>query len=98
MKTKTSPFKALSILLIAGTVIFLSFKYVDASANSEKKENASNETSTPKELKLVNTLENIQAKDVIPLENSLIMIGGNTIYQYNYMENNIELISSFKLN
>ena len=56
------------------------------------------ERETPKELKLVNTLENIQAKDVIPLENSLIMIGGNTIYQYNYMENNIELISSFKLN
>lgn len=56
------------------------------------------ERETPVDLKLVNTLENIQAKDVIPLENSLIMIGGNTLYQYEYMENNVGLISSFKLN
>lgn len=56
------------------------------------------ERETPKDLKLVNTLKDIQAKDVIPLENSLIMIGGNTLYQYEYMENNIGLISSFKLN
>ncbi|WP_298498087.1 hypothetical protein [uncultured Algibacter sp.] len=53
---------------------------------------------TPKDLMLVNTLPNIQAKDVIPLENSLIMIGADTIYQYQYMENDIRLISSFKLN
>ena len=56
------------------------------------------ERETPKDLKLVNTLKNIQAKDVIPLENSLIMIGGNTIYQYEYKENSIGLISEFKLN
>lgn len=56
------------------------------------------ERETPKDLKLVNTLKDIQAKDVIPLENSLIMIGGNTLYQYEYKENNIGLISSFKLN
>ncbi|WP_396602093.1 LVIVD repeat-containing protein [Algibacter sp. R77976] len=56
------------------------------------------ERETPKDLKLVNTLKNIQAKDVIPLDNSLIMIGGNTIYQYEYKENSIGLISEFKLN
>lgn len=56
------------------------------------------ERETPKDLKLVNSLKDIQAKDVIPLENSLIMIGGNTLYQYEYMENNIELISSYLLN
>lgn len=56
------------------------------------------EIETPKDLKLVNTLKNIQAKDVIPLEDKLIMIGGNTIFQYQYNENNIGLISTFKLN
>ena len=56
------------------------------------------ELETPEDLKLVNSLKDIQAKDVIPLENSLIMIGGNTLYQYDYMENSIELISSYKLN
>ncbi|WP_298554407.1 hypothetical protein [uncultured Algibacter sp.] len=53
---------------------------------------------TPDDLKLINSLKDIQAKDVIPLENSLIMIGGNVIYQYEYLENNIGLISQFKLN
>ncbi|WJJ96477.1 LVIVD repeat-containing protein [Algibacter luteus] len=56
------------------------------------------ELETPKDLKLVNTLDDIQATDVIPLENNLIMIGGNTLYQYEYKENNIELISSYLLN
>ena len=56
------------------------------------------ERETPKDLKLINSLKDIQAKDVIPLENSLILIGGNTLYQYAYMANNIELISSFILN
>jgi len=56
------------------------------------------ERETPEDLKLVNSLNDIQAKDVIPLENSLIMIGGNTLYQYDYMENNIELISAYILN
>ena len=51
MKTKTSTLKALSLLLIAGTVLFLSFKYVDASANSEKTDSELNETSTLNELK-----------------------------------------------
>ncbi|MGB5419263.1 LVIVD repeat-containing protein [Algibacter sp.] len=56
------------------------------------------ERETPVELNLVNTLKTVQAKDVIPLEDKLIMIGGNTIYQYEYMTNNIGLISSFELN
>ena len=56
------------------------------------------ERKNPEDLKLVNTLKNIQAKDVIPLVESLIVIGGNTLYQYEYMENNINLISAFKLN
>ncbi|MBC3757946.1 hypothetical protein H7U19_05995 [Hyunsoonleella sp. SJ7] len=53
---------------------------------------------TPVELNMVRNLKNIQATDVIPLENSLIMIGDNTLYQYKYMANNVGLISSFRLN
>ena len=56
------------------------------------------ERETSADLKLVNSLKDIQAKDVIPLEKSLIMIGGNTLYQYEYIENNIGLISSYMLN
>ena len=56
------------------------------------------ELETPKELKLVNSFKDIQAKDVIPLEKSLIVIGGDTLYQYEYMENNIGLISAYILN
>ncbi|MEW4925308.1 hypothetical protein [Algibacter sp. 2305UL17-15] len=56
------------------------------------------ERKTSEDLKLVKTLKNIQATDVIPLENSLIMIGGNTLYQYRYMQNNVGLISSYSLN
>jgi len=56
------------------------------------------ERETPKDLKMVTRLENVQAKDVIPLENKLLMIGGNTLYQYAYKENNVELISSYLLN
>ena len=56
------------------------------------------ERETPGDLKLVNSLKDIRAQDVIPLENSLIMIGGNTLYQYDYMDNSIELISSYILN
>ena len=56
------------------------------------------ERETPEDLRLVNSLKDIQAKDVIPLEKSLIMIGEKTLYQYEYMENNIGLISSYILN
>ncbi|TBN02733.1 hypothetical protein EYD45_11450 [Hyunsoonleella flava] len=53
---------------------------------------------TPVELDLVKTLKEAQATDVIPLENSLIMIGENTLYQYEYMVNNVALISAYSLN
>ncbi len=50
---------------------------------------------TPVDLSLVKSLKDVQARDVIPLENSLIVIGGNTLYQYKYLENDIRLISSY---
>ena len=56
------------------------------------------ERETPEDLKLVNSLKDIRAQDVIPLEKSLIMIGEKTLYQYEYIENNIGLISSYILN
>lgn len=52
----------------------------------------------PLDIKQVKALGNIQSKDVIPLQNSLLMIGGNILYQYKYLENSVELISSFSLN
>lgn len=41
--------------------------------------------------------ENINTFDVIPREESLIMIGDGILYQYSYLENNIELISELAL-
>jgi len=46
----------------------------------------------------VDHFEDIFAYDVIPLEASLLMIGEKTLYQYEYLENNIELLSTFDLN
>lgn len=51
----------------------------------------------PLHLKLTETYHNIQSKDVIPLENSLLMIGGRVLYQYTYIEGGVELISSYSL-
>lgn len=51
----------------------------------------------PLDVSLIKQFKNIQAKDVIPLEDKLIMIGGNIIYQYNYVNNGVELISSYAL-
>ena len=51
----------------------------------------------PLHVKLTKTYGNIQSKDVIPLENSLLMIGGRVLYQYGYVEGDIELISSYTL-
>ena len=56
------------------------------------------ERETSEDLILVNSLKDIRAQDVIPLEKSLIMIGEKTLYQYEYIENNIGLISSYILN
>ncbi len=51
----------------------------------------------PLDVKPVKTIKDIQSKDVIPLQNALLMIGDNTIYQYEYLENDVQLISTFSL-
>ncbi|MGB6150856.1 MAG: hypothetical protein WBG48_02590 [Pricia sp.] len=48
-------------------------------------------------LKLVNHFKNIVTYDVIPLQNSLLMIGDQVLYQYTYTDNNIRLLSTFNL-
>ncbi len=45
----------------------------------------------------LNHFENIVTYDVIPLANSLLMIGDKTLYQYEYLENDIRLLSTFNL-
>ena len=49
-------------------------------------------------LPLLNNFEDIVAFDVIPLENSLLLIGDKVLYQYEYLENDIRLLSSLQLN
>ncbi len=49
------------------------------------------------DLQLLQTISNITAYDVIPLENRLVMIGGNELYQYTYSSQGINLISSYSL-
>ena len=51
----------------------------------------------PLDLKIIKEFKNIQSKDVIPLVNSLIMIGSNTLYQYEYTENGVTLMSTYSL-
>ena len=53
------------------------------------------ERETSEDLRLVNSLKDIQAKDVIPLENSLLIIGDETLYQYEYIEGGITPISTY---
>ncbi len=53
--------------------------------------------SNPLDVKQVRALKNVQSKDVIPLQNSLLMIGGNKLYQYEYLQNNVSLISTYSL-
>lgn len=45
----------------------------------------------------LNHFENINTYDVIPLSNSLLMIGDKVLYQYEYLNNDIQLLSSFDL-
>ena len=45
----------------------------------------------------LNHFENINTYDVIPLENSLLMIGDKVLYQYAYLNNDIQLLSTFDL-
>ncbi len=51
----------------------------------------------PLNIQWVETFNNITATDVIPLSGSLLMIGNNTLYQYSYGSNSIELLSSYQL-
>lgn len=46
----------------------------------------------------VNHFENIEAYDVIPLQNSLLMIGEGTLRQFEYLDDDIQLLSTFDLN
>jgi hypothetical protein len=50
------------------------------------------------EIKLLNTFSNINAFDVVPLKSHLLLIGDNTLFQYNYSENGATLLSEFSLN
>ena len=50
------------------------------------------------DLKLLNHFNDIVTYDVIPLENSLLMIGNKILYQYRYFDDNIRLLSTFDLN
>lgn len=51
----------------------------------------------PLKINMIKQFKNIQAKDVIPLDDKLLMIGGDTLYQYNYVLDGVQLISSFSL-
>ena len=46
----------------------------------------------------LNHFENIVTFDVIPLDNNLIMVGDGVLYQYEYLNNDIKLISQIGLN
>jgi len=46
----------------------------------------------------LNHFENINTFDVIPLEESLLMVGEQVLYQYKYLDNDIELMSTLDLN
>ena len=50
------------------------------------------------DLKELNHFEDIVTFDVIPLENHLIMVGDGILYQYEYLDGGIKLISQIGLN
>jgi hypothetical protein len=53
----------------------------------------------PLDLQLLHVFSDVQATDVIPLEDRLLMISDAALYQYNYDDqNNIVLLSTFNLN
>jgi len=49
-------------------------------------------------LELLNTFKNLNAYDVIPLENHLLLVGDNILFQYNYADDGLNLLSEFSLN
>lgn len=50
------------------------------------------------DLEQLNHFEGIVTFDVIPLENQLLMVGDEVLYQYEYLNNDIRLISTLNLN
>ncbi|SNS31756.1 LVIVD repeat-containing protein [Dokdonia pacifica] len=52
----------------------------------------------PEDLVLIEVIEDINVFDVIPLENRLLAIAGNTLYQYTYEANGLSLLSEFVIN
>ena len=54
--------------------------------------------SNVEEIRLLDHFENINTFDVIPLEDHLLMIGEDVLYQYTYSEEGIDLLSQFSLN
>nr|WP_299072944.1 hypothetical protein [uncultured Allomuricauda sp.] len=50
------------------------------------------------DLKTLNHFKDIVTFDVIPLESHLIMVGDEVLYQYEYLDNKIKLISQIGLN
>ena len=56
------------------------------------------DTKNTPDLSLVDQFTNINTYDVIPLDDKLLMIGDNTLSQYSYKGNEVNLISTFSLN
>ncbi|TDY14126.1 LVIVD repeat-containing protein [Meridianimaribacter flavus] len=52
----------------------------------------------PIQLQLSQTFIDLKAKDVVPMEDVLIMIGDNIVYQYEYGEGTLQQISALDLN
>ena len=50
------------------------------------------------ELEMIDHFKEINTYDVIPLDERLLMIGDNELFQYNYAESGLDLISKFSLN
>ncbi|WP_273274076.1 LVIVD repeat-containing protein [Maribacter polysiphoniae] len=53
--------------------------------------------SNVEDLVSLNHFKDINTFDVIPLENSLLMVGEDVLYQYEYLEDDIKLISTLEL-
>ena len=56
------------------------------------------DTKNTPNLELTDHFQDINTYDVIPLEEVLLMVGDNTLFQYTYKGNEVNLLSSFSLN
>jgi hypothetical protein len=56
------------------------------------------DTKNTPNLELIDHFQEINTYDVIPLEDVLLMVGDNTLFQYTYKGNEINLLSAFNLN